>query len=650
MRHPIHAVLALAFTAAAAAAQPAVLAPGDNLVVRGIPPVPATIPQAIAPYAEFRQAATMSWRGSARELLICTRFGDAYQFHLVEMPGGARRQLTFLPDGLARTQPADGIAAFDPSGRAFVFVRDTGSGRERNQLFLYDLASRDITLLTDGQSRNDVPIWSRDGGLIAYTSTQRNGGDRDVWVLNPRKPAEARLLAEVQGHWEVLDWSPDGRTLLAGQYVSSSESRLWLIDLADGQRRELRLSESPSLTGLAQFGRHASEVFATNDANSEFQRLVRVDARNGRVTPLASAPRGDVEALSVSSDGTLVAYVANEEGVGTLHVYDADEGRDRPLSGLPPGSVLSALWRPGSRELAFDVVSSRHPRDAFSIDVGSGRVARWTTNEMNGLKGQELADAELVRWKSFDGLTITGFIYRPPKRFEGRRPVMINLHGGPAQQERPRFLGFSNYFIDELGVALVYPNVRGSTGFGKSFLTADDGLNREAPVKDVGALLDWIASQPDLDPSRVMVTGASFGGYMTYAVATSYPDRIRCAFAGFAISSLVTDLEHTAPEGLAQRRAEYGDERVEEVRKFLQEIAPLTRASRLNKPLFIAHGRNDRRVPLQEAEQMAAAVEKSGAPLWFLVANDEGHGFGRKTNADFLFAAWAMFVQEYLIK
>jgi dipeptidyl aminopeptidase/acylaminoacyl peptidase len=173
-------------------------------------------------------------------------------------------------------------------------------------------------------------------------------------------------------------------------------------------------------------------------------------------------------------------------------------------------------------------------------------------------------------------------------------------------------------------------------------------MQRDGQVKDIGALLDWIASQPSLDASRVMVTGASFGGYMTYAVAAAYPDRIRCAFAGSAISNLVTDLEHTAPERLEDRRAEYGDERDPKVREYLQRIAPISHAAALKQPLFIAHGQNDRRVPVAEAERMAAAVETNGAPLWYLVAKDEGHGFGRKPNTDFLFSAWALFVQTYL--
>jgi dipeptidyl aminopeptidase/acylaminoacyl peptidase len=309
------------------------------------------------------------------------------------------------------------------------------------------------------------------------------------------------------------------------------------------------------------------------------------------------------------------------------------------------------MFRRNSSELSFDVVSSRHPRDVFSVDVATGSVSRWTAGELNGVNGNDLVEAELIRWKSFDGMTISGFLYRPPGRFAGKRPVMINIHSGPAAQERPRFLGFSNYFVNELGVALVYPNVRGSTGFGRAFVDADNALNREAPVKDIGALLDWIARQPDLDAARVMVTGGSFGGYMTYSVATAYGDRIRCAFAGAGISNLATDLDNTSSAGKDLRRGEYGDERQPEVRAFLEKIAPLNHASKLQKPLFIAHGRNDTRVPLEQAEQMAAAVEKNGQPLWLMIVKDEGHFLGAKrATQDYMFSAWALFAQEYLLK
>jgi dipeptidyl aminopeptidase/acylaminoacyl peptidase len=643
MRHVRIVLYAWLLVGGTAAAQQPALSPGENLVIKGIPPVPASILTAIAAYSEFRQAAFLSWIGPAREMLICTRFGSAYQIHRVSKPGGARSQLTFVPAGIAITQPSDAVAAASPDGRSFVYVRDVGGGRERYQLFQYRFATADTRMIADG----DSPVWSPDGRRLAFTSIRRTGVDRDVYLVDPEQPDSARLLAPVNGNWRLLDWSPDGRALLALESVSSAESRLWMVDVQSGATRELRVSTGPSLTAGAQF-RSPASIIASNDAGGEFLRLIEVDITNGHITPLAET-RGDVDALSLSPDRSRVAFVANEDGVGVLHVYDLKLRRTVPLKALPDGSVLSVRWHPSGAEIAFDVNSSRHPRDVFSLDLVSGRVARWTTGETNGLDAASLPEAQLVRWKGFDGLPISGFLYRPPRKFTGKRPVIVNIHGGPADRERPRFLGFSNYFLNELGIALIYPNVRGSTGFGKSFVKADDGLNREGPVKDIGALLDWIEAQPDLDASRVMLTGASFGGYMTYAAAAAYPGRIRCAFAGSAISNLVTDLEHTAPDRLVDRRAEYGDERDPHMREFLSRIAPLHQAPRLRMPLFIAHGKNDQRVPVGEAERMAAAVESNGAPLWYLLANDEGHGFGRKPNVDFLFSAWALFVQTYLV-
>lgn len=643
MRRAILGPCAWAMLSAIAAAQPSTLSPGDNLVLKGIPPVPASILTSISAYSEFRQAASLSWIGPSREILICTRFGSAYQIHRVAGPGAARSQLTFVADGIAVTQPADAIAVASPDGKSFVYVRDVGGGRERYELFQYRFDTAETRSLGAG----DAPMWSPDGKWLAHSSTRRTGKDADLYVLDPERPDSSRLVAEVSGSWRVLDWSPDGQALLGLELISSTESRLWIVDVKSGSRKPVNLSAEPSLTRAAQF-RSSTVVIASNDAGAEFLRLVQVDLASGQVRVLAE-PRGDVDAISLSPDRSRVAYLANEDGAGHLRVHDLRVQRPVVLKGMPDGSVLSVRWHPLRPEIAFDVNSSRHPRDVFSLDLSTGRVSRWTMGETNGLNAESLPEAKIVHWKSFDGATISGVLYQPPQRFPGRRPVMINIHGGPAERERPRYLGFSNYFLNELGVALIYPNVRGSTGFGKSFLKADDGVKREGPVKDIGALLDWIAAQPYLDPARVMVTGASFGGYMTYAVAAAYPDRIRCALAGSAISNLVTDLEHAAPEWLAERRTEYGDERDPRIREFLQGIAPLAHASALRMPLFIAHGQNDRRVPLAEAEQMAAAVERNGAPLWYLVAKDEGHGFGRKNNVDFLFSAWALFVRTHLL-
>jgi dipeptidyl aminopeptidase/acylaminoacyl peptidase len=227
---------------------------------------------------------------------------------------------------------------------------------------------------------------------------------------------------------------------------------------------------------------------------------------------------------------------------------------------------------------------------------------------------------------------------------------VINIHGGPEAQARPNFQGRGNYFMNELGIAMIYPNVRGSAGYGKSFLLLDNGFLREGTYKDINALLDWIATRPDLDADRVMVTGGSYGGHMTLAVSTFYSDRIRCAIDVVGISNLVTFLQNTSAYRRDLRRAEYGDERDPKMRKFLTDIAPLTNVDKIRKPLFVVQGANDPRVPRSEAEQIVKALQEHGTPVWYLLAKDEGHGFRKKRNSDFQFYASVMFMQEYLLR
>jgi dipeptidyl aminopeptidase/acylaminoacyl peptidase len=227
--------------------------------------------------------------------------------------------------------------------------------------------------------------------------------------------------------------------------------------------------------------------------------------------------------------------------------------------------------------------------------------------------------------------------------------VIVDIHGGPEGQFRPGFLARNNYLTSELGIAVIYPNVRGSTGYGKTFVTLDNGFLREDSYKDINALFDWIATQLDLDSSRIMVTGGSYGGFMTLAIATNYNDRIRCAVDIVGPSNLVTFLENTSNYRRDLRRVEYGDERDPKMRAFLERIAPANNAHKISKPLFVIQGKNDPRVPYTEAEQMVAVVRKQGTPVWFLMANDEGHGFAKKTNVDFQFYSTILFIQKYLL-
>jgi dipeptidyl aminopeptidase/acylaminoacyl peptidase len=598
-------------------------------------------------YTEFRAAVFSSWHPVRREMLIATRFANHAQIHSVQFPLGARKQLTFF------SEPPSDATYQTTRGTYFVFSKDIG-GNEFSQNFRYDLATGDVALLTDGKSKNSLGSWSSKGDRMAYTSTRRTGSDTDLYLIDPSNPKSDRLLAQVEGGgWIPLDWSPDDRQLVVMQYISANESYLWLFDTQTGNRTLLTLKTEKEAVayGGALFSKDGKGLYVVSDRGSEFQRLAYFDLVTKRYTDLTSDIPWDVEDLALSKDGKWLAFVTNEAGASILQVMDTQTRKSKPLPKLPNGLISGLSWHQNNRDLAFTMASARSTADVYSLDVITRKLERWTESETGGINVSGFSEADLVRWKSFDGKTISGFLYRPPsKKFTGKRPVMIDIHGGPEAQSRPRFLGRQNYYLNELGVALLFPNVRGSSGYGKTFLKLDNGYLREDAVKDIGALLDWIATQPDLDVNRVLVTGGSYGGYMSLAVATQYSDRIRGAINIVGISNFVSFLERTEGYRRDLRRVEYGDERDAKMREFQLRIAPLNNVQKIQKPLFVIHGKNDPRVPLNEAEQIVATVRKNGIPVWYLIAKDEGHGFAKKPNADFQFYATVQFVKNFLLK
>ena len=619
------------------------LRPNENLVVEGVPEIPLKLVDRVKRYTEFRAAGLQSWHPTRREMLITTRFADVAQIHQVRSPLAARKQLTFLPE-------APSGATYQPTtGEYFVFSKDVG-GSEFNQNYRYDVATGEITLLTDGKSKNSRGVWSNQGDRLVYTSTRRTGKDNDFYLIDPKNPASNRLVAQFEGGgWSPLAWSPDDRQLLAIEYVSINESYLWLVDSATGTKTLLtpKGGDPVSYRG-ATFSKDGKGLYVISDRGSEFQRLAYYDLTTQAYTDLTSQIPWDVEDFDLSEDGKSLAFVTNEDGTSVLHVLDTATRQEKPLPKLPIGQIFSLSWHSNNRDLGFTLTSARSSTDVYSLDITTGKVDRWTESETGGLNTANFSEPELVRWQSFDQQKISGFLYRPSAQFKGKRPVVINIHGGPESQFRPSFLGRNNYYLNEMGVALLFPNVRGSSGYGKTFLKLDNDYQREDSVKDIGALLDWIKTQPDLDADRVLVTGGSYGGYMALAVATTYSDRIRATIDIVGISNFVTFLERTESYRRDLRRVEYGDERDPKMREFLLQISPLNNAQKIKKPLFVIHGKNDPRVPLQEAEQIAATVRKGSTPVWYLMATDEGHGFAKKKNVDFQFYATVMFMQQFL--
>jgi dipeptidyl aminopeptidase/acylaminoacyl peptidase len=620
------------------------IAPGENLVVEGIPAIPSALAAEAGRYTDFRSALFRSWHPKLREMLISTRFANVTQIHLVKSPGAARTQMTFFPERV-------GTGLFDPvAGDFFVFSRDAG-GSEFYQLYRYDLADGAVTLLTDGKSRNTGPVWSNGGRWLAYGSTRRTGKDVDLYVVDPRDPKTDRRVAELSGGgWQVDDWSPNDSKLLVTEYVSVNESYLWVVDVATGTKYLVTPKGKDRVAyGAAAFRKDGRGLYVTLDRGSEFQRLAAMDLAAKKVDFL-TPDTADVEEFDLSPDGKTIAYATNEKGIGVLHLMDAGTGRELPGPKLPLGVLFGLRWHPDGGALAFSMGTARSSFDAYSWDVRAGRLDRWTFSELGGLNPGSFPEPELVSWKSFDGREITGFLYRPnAAKFPGKRPVVVDIHGGPEGQSRPDFLGRDNYLVDELGVAMIFPNVRGSTGYGKSFSLLDNGFLREGTYRDIGALFDWIATRPDLDSSRIMIQGGSYGGHMTLAVATLYSDRIRCAVDVVGISNLVTFLENTSGYRQDLRRVEYGDERDPKMRAFLEKIAPMNNAEKIRKPLFVIQGANDPRVPLSESEQMVRKIRAVGTPVWYLMARDEGHGFAKKSNRDFEFYATILFMKEFLL-
>ncbi len=610
------------------------------LVADGIPPVPDSIVEATRPYMEYRTAAFASWSPADRSMLITTRFGNTAQLHRVAGPMMARTQISF------DVEPVTG--SWSPKGDIMVARKDVGG----NEFFqLYTLKDGRLTLLTDGKSRNALGVWSADGQVIGYTSTRRNGTDSDIYVMDPRDRTTDRMVAQVEGGgWDAAGFSPDGKTMVIVKTLSVSDADLYTLDLASGALSPVGDVKAEIAYGGAQYAPDGT-LWVISDEGSDFLRLGVIDPKTGRFTPKSPDAKWDVERFDIADDGSYIAYSINEAGRDRIKLLDTKTGAVRIVTGLPAGTIGGldiAPW--GDIGLTFN--SARSAADAYSIDPKTLAVTRWTQSETGGLDTNRNAEPQFVEVNSFDGEPVSGFLYRPdPVKFPGKRPLIFNIHGGPESQFTPGFLGRNNYLLNELGIAIFYPNVRGSTGFGKRFVSLDNGpFKRENSVKDLGAFLDVLDKDAGLDATRFAVTGGSYGGYMCYVAAIRYGARLKGASCVVAISNFVTFLEHTQSYRRDLRRVEYGDERDPVQRAKLIEISPLTSVERFNIPLLVVTGANDPRVPAAEADQIVKAVRARGGTAWSLLGQDEGHGFAKKVNQDYQFWVALMFWQQTLLK
>jgi len=611
------------------------------LIADGMPAVPAELAAETRPYMEFRTAGFVGWHPTERRMMIATRFANTAQLHLVAQPMGMRKQVSF------EAEPVGNGSWAPKTGDVFVTQKDIGG----NEFFqIHTLKDGKLTMLTDSQSRNSLSAWSDDGELIAYSSTKRNGTDTDLYVMNPRDPSTARMVAEVKGGgWSLAAFAPDKKSAVVGSYVSVTNTDLYMLDLASGVMTPIGDPKKDIAYGGAQFAPDGS-LWVTSDEGADFQRLGTLDRKTGKFTPRGPKENWDVDTFDIAPDGSFIAYVTNEAGMAKLKLLDPKTDQVRTVDSLPAG-IIGGLEISEWGEIGITFTSARSAADAYSVDPKTMAVTRWTESETGGLDVTKNSEPELVKIKSFDGLEVSGFLYRPdPAKFPGKRPMIMNVHGGPEGQSRPGFLGRNNYLLNEKGVAIFFPNVRGSTGYGKTFVSLDNGpFKREDSVKDMGAFLDALAKDPALDAGSFGLTGGSYGGYMCYAAAVQFKTKLRATNCIVAISNFVTFLENTQSYRRDLRRVEYGDERDPKQRAKLIEISPLTRVSEIEKPMMVVTGANDPRVPQSEADQIVKAIRERGATAWHLVGANEGHGFAKKENADYQFWTSLIFWQQNLL-
>jgi len=625
-------------------AQDEFVKPGPDLEMGGIPPIPKSLANDVRRYTHIYGLPLAGWAPDKREIWIKAISQLSY-ISSISSPGEKPKIIKYIP------RPGVYDIYIQPQGHYLIFNQDK-DGNEKYQMHLYDIQSGKITLLSDSNARDTEFVWSNSGEQVVYSSNAGGNGAISLYLINPLKPESKRLLVKSDGDYlKAYAWSPDDKLVVYCEFTATDASKLWVINVETCVKTLLSSQSSgEDYYSLPLFSKDGKGIYVKTSYRSEVNRIAYVDLETKRYEFLKTDEKWDVEEFQLSPDGKHIAFSVNEDGVSRLYLYDIATKGKRAVAGLPLGIISGLTWNNASTDCAFNFKSPKAYNDIYSVAVATGSVERWVQTYSDGMDLDLFPTPELIRWKSFDGRTISGFIYRPSRQHSGKRPVIIDLHGGPSEQVRPGYIYADNYIVNDLGVVKIYPNYRGSRGYGKTFANLDNGLRREDAIKDIGALLDWIRSRSDLDPEKVMVEGASYGGFMALSVAIRYNDKVRASIVESGISEWINFLNSPDVKFLGLRRAEYGDERDPKVRDYLIRISPVYSIKQNRKPMFLIHGGQDPRVPIRQAEAILSAMRETQTPIWYLFGKNEGHGFRSFINWEIKTLATLLFIQEYLVK
>jgi len=558
----------------------------------------------------------------------------SFQLYLVP-PGGAPVQLTDLGE------PVDGM--FVPGSDRILLSVDVG-GNERAQLYLMD-ARPDAApepLVVEPEYLHVTPRLDTDGQRLAYACNRRNGRDLDVYVRDLSTGSERCVLSD-SGYCEVAGFSPDGRWLAVLRLTErSGDNDLHLVDLHGGDDILVEPEERDARFGPPAWTPDSSAFHFATSSGRDTTAIARYEL-GSRTWRYVIESDWDLECVG-DRYGNVLWVEANEDGASRLDLFDPETATPLRMVELPDAGMIDAIvTSPDGRHVAFGFSSPRQTWDAWLADAGSG-AARRLTESPTPVPGEALVEPTFERFASFDEelVPLLSFV---PQLTNGPVPVVLEIHGGPEAQRRPMWMPLVQYLTAQ-GFAVVQPNVRGSTGYGKRYEHLDDGRRRLDAVRDVAALHDRLRADPRLDADRAVLYGASYGGYMVLACLAFEPERWAGGVAVVPISSFVTFLRNTSEYRRAFREREYGS--LEHDLEFLVEASPITHVDRIRAPLFLIHGANDPRVPPSEAEQIHRALRERGVRTELFVYDDEGHGLQKLANKLDAYPRVVRFVDEIL--
>ena len=641
----------------------------NDLQLEDCPPVPLTLQKQIEAHRTYYYLSpVLSVTAAPNRVPIVTTKEISNPTRLLAYRAGESAQAA--PAVQTLIPASDWIYDLYPSpDRSLYLYNADDAGDGQYQFYLYNPNTKQTVKLT-ANGRNVEPVWSPDGKQIAFGSAAEKQEGMSLVIsnvsANAKRNVDKRLIAQTQFMLTAQDWSSDNCFLAYIEYFSNRNSAaLWLVDLATNKRTIVSPVDfkADSATKIpdgeataAQFSADNKKLYFAANHAGEFIRLYSYDLATKQIKAIGGGKNQDIEAFRVSPRANQIAVVYNDSGASRLFLMNAD-GRDEKEIKLPAaGTIENLVWSADGNVIAFNFASAGLPAAVFYVDAEtrSNQPAQLVASSpAAGEKHSSLPNAAAISWQGEDGLTLNGWLYKPAQSRDAAKnnrksPVIIDIHGGPEDAARPVYEMGDAYYLNSAGAVVIYPNVRGSTGRGKSFLNADNALKRTEAVKDFGKLFEWIARQPDLDSKRIMLRGFSYGGYMALLVAATFPDKVAAVTVESAPSNLVTLLKTTSGWRRAQRRNEYGDERNHATRAGLEKIAPRNFSQNLRMPLFLAHGARDPRVPASESKHFVADVRARGNKnVWFLLAADDGHGLtGENDNYRSLLAA--LFFEKFV--